>query len=41
METTMSFQIIVFLTLTVALFTLGFASGPAVAKKFGPPHHRH
>jgi hypothetical protein len=41
METAMSFEIIVFLTLTAALFTLGFASGPVVAKKFGPPPHRH
>ncbi len=40
METTMSFEIIVFVTFTALLFSVGFASGPIVARKFGPPH-RH
>jgi hypothetical protein len=38
METAMSLEIIVFFTLTALLFSLGFASGPIVARKFGPPH---
>jgi len=40
MEIAMAFEIIVFFTLTALLFTVGFASGPIVAKKFGPPPHR-
>lgn len=40
METAMSFEIIVFFTLTALLFSAGFASGPIVARKFGPPAHR-
>jgi len=41
MEIAMAFEIIVFFTLTALLFTVGFASGPIVAKNFGPPPHRH
>ena len=41
METAMSFEIIVFFTLTALLFSVGFASGPIIARKFGPPQHRH
>jgi hypothetical protein len=41
METAMSIEMIAFFTLTVLLFSAGFASGPIVAKKFGPPPHRH
>lgn len=41
METSMSIEMIAFFTLTALLFSAGFASGPIVAKKFGPPPHRH
>lgn len=41
METAMSFEIIAFFTLTALLFSVGFVSGPMVAKKFGPPPHRN
>lgn len=41
METAMSFEIIAFFTLTALLFSVGFASGPVVAKKFGRPPHRN
>jgi hypothetical protein len=41
MEMHMSFEIITFFTLTAMLFMAGFASGPIIAKKFGPAPHRH
>jgi hypothetical protein len=40
MEPAMSFEVIAFFTLTALLFYVGFASGPIVARKFGPPPHR-
>lgn len=41
MEIAMAFEIIVFFTLTALLFAVGFASGPAVARKLGPLQHQH
>lgn len=41
METAMSFEIIAFFTLTALLFSVGFASGPLIARKLGPVAHRH
>jgi hypothetical protein len=41
METAMSIEIMAFLTVVAVLFVAGFASGPAVARKFGPPSHHH
>jgi len=40
METTMSFEIIAMFTLTALLFSIGFASGPMIARKFGPSTRR-
>jgi hypothetical protein len=40
MEIAMAFEIMVFFTLTALLFVVGFASGPAVARKLGPLQHR-
>jgi hypothetical protein len=34
METAMSIDIMVFLTVVTVLFAAGFASGPAIARKF-------
>jgi hypothetical protein len=41
METAMSFEIIAFITLTALLFSAGFASGPLIARKFGPRQKSH
>jgi hypothetical protein len=41
METAMSIEIMAFLTVVAVLFVAGFASGPAVARKFGPLSHHH
>jgi hypothetical protein len=41
METAMSIDITVFLTVVAALFGAGFASGPAIARKFHLLRHDH
>jgi hypothetical protein len=41
METAMSIEIITFITLTALLFSAGFASGPLIARKFGPLQRHH
>jgi hypothetical protein len=41
METAMSLEIITFMTLTALLFSAGFASGPLIARKFGPRQKSH
>jgi hypothetical protein len=40
LETTMSSEIIVLFVLTALLFSLGFASGPFVTRRFGRPTRR-
>jgi hypothetical protein len=41
METAMSIDIMVFLTVVAALFGAGFASGPAIARKFHLTRYDH
>jgi hypothetical protein len=41
METAMSIDIMVFLTVVAVLFGVGFASGPAIARKFHLTRYDH
>ena len=41
METAMSIEVMAFLTAVAVLFAAGFASGPAIARKFHPTRHDH
>lgn len=41
METAMSIEVMAFLTVVAFLFVAGFASGPAIARKFHLIRHDH